>query len=154
MYSMQAIGSLLILLTSVSATSWSAQKGDEDIAKVERAKREGTWVMASWEEDGKPLPAEDTKNWKMVMKGDEFILFREGKEVARGTHRIDVTKKPYREDFTVTEGEGKGETYLGIYAVEEGKRFTCCYAEKAQGRPAEFRSGPGKTLVVWERQQK
>lgn len=150
---MRVAGLFLLLLTLVCATSWRAQCGDKDIAKAERAKREGSWVMTSWDEDGKQLPAEETKKWKMVMKADQFVLFRDGKEVSRGTHKIDVARKPYREDFGVLEGDEKGKAYLGIYAIE-GKRFTCCYAEKEQGRPDEFRSGPGKTLVVWEREQR
>jgi uncharacterized protein (TIGR03067 family) len=129
------------------------RKAWAETAKAERAKREGAWVMMTWEENGLPIPAEETRKWKMVLKGDAFILLRDGKEMSRGTHRIDVTKYPYREDCTVKDGDAVGQTYLGIYAIED-RRFIGCYATKAQGRPEGFKPGPGKTLIVWERERK
>ena len=88
----------------------------------------------------------------MVIKGDEWVLRCEGKEISRGSYRIDIYKLPQHEDCIHKDRSGKTTTYLGIYILE-GKRLTCCYAEQSRGRPEEFENGPNKALVVWERAQ-
>jgi uncharacterized protein (TIGR03067 family) len=150
-----AVCSCLCVIFSTLAVCQSGQKVPEAADEKERVKREGVWSMISFEINGEKASGEEVKRWKLVIKGNEYTIFRDNKQVEQGTHRIDVTQKPYREDFTITEGDKPGKTCVGIYSIE-GSRFTCCYAEKSKGRPAEFKATPGtgRSLVVWERSQK
>jgi uncharacterized protein (TIGR03067 family) len=126
------------------------KKEREATAKHERAKREGTWLMVSWEENGLTIPPYEVRKWKMVIKGDECMVTREGTEISRGRYGIDVTHSPYHEDYVVANKNNTTTMYLGIYSLE-GNRLTCCYAERSRGRPVEFDNGPGKALIVWQR---
>jgi uncharacterized protein (TIGR03067 family) len=63
-------------------------------------------------------------------------------------------KKPKTIDFTATEGEGKGNQYLGIYELSEKTR-KMCFAPPGKERPTEFSSMPGSEhiLVTFEREK-
>jgi uncharacterized protein (TIGR03067 family) len=75
-------------------------------------------------------------------------------EISKGTSTFDPTKKPKTIDFTPTEGEGKGNLYLGIYELGENTR-KLCFAPAGKERPTEFSSTPSNEhiLVTFEREK-
>ena len=132
-----------------------ADSAKEEAIKKDRAEYEGTWQVVSVEMNGKKTAAEDARKITVLNQGDTWIVQVEGKEVARGTSKIDPTKKPKTIDFTPTKGSDQGKVFLGIYAIEGNSR-KLCFAEPGKARPTEFVSKPGREhcLVIFERVKK
>lgn len=130
-----------------------ARANAQDDAKAELKKLEGTWVMVSGEQEGKPLSEEVVKNARLVIKGNEHDV-KVGSDVFKGTHKVDPTKKPKEIDSSDVEGPHKGKTIRGIYEVD-GNQFKVCFAPPEKERPKEFttKSGTGHILHVWKRQK-
>jgi uncharacterized protein (TIGR03067 family) len=146
----------VVLLFALSATLHAADAKDEAIKK-DRKKYEGTWQVISLEVDGNPAGEEDAKKMTVVNEADgKWAIEIDGKVMVRGTSEIDPTKKPRTVDLTVTEGNGKGETSLGIYQFDEEDTRKVCLAPAGKKRPTEFSSTSGSEhiLVVLKRVKK
>jgi uncharacterized protein (TIGR03067 family) len=143
---------LLIALTGLTAAG-----DDKDKAvKEDRKKYEGTWQVVSLEVDGNKSDEEDVKKITVVNEADgKWTIEVEGKVFARGTSEIDPTKKPKAVDLTITEGDSKGQTALGIYEFKDDTRKVCL-APAGKERPTEFSStaGSGHILAVLKRVKK
>src|SRR5262249_17881493 len=125
-----------------------------DAAKKELEKFQGTWKFVSVEQDGKPLPKGEEPQ-TITFQGDKFAVKRGDQVIQAGTQKLDPGKKPKTVDATVTEGEGKGTTMLGIYEME-GDTLKACFDPQGKKRPTEFKTtaGSGYILVVIKRAEK
>jgi uncharacterized protein (TIGR03067 family) len=135
---------LLFVVTSLTAAA-----DDKDKAiKEDRKKYEGTWQVISLEVNGNKSAEEDAKKITVVNEPDgKWAIEVEGKVVARGTSEIDPTKKPRAVDLTMTEGDDKGKTFLGIYEFGDDTRKVCL-AGAGKGRPTEFSSTAGSEHIL------
>jgi uncharacterized protein (TIGR03067 family) len=143
---------LLATMTSLAAAGDDKEKA----IKEDRKKYEGTWQLVSLEVDGKKTAEEDAKKITVVNERDgKWAIEVEGKVVARGTSEIDPTKRPKTVDLTVTEGDNKGQTALGIYEFKDDTRKVCL-ARVGKERPTEFSStaGSGHILALLKRVKK
>jgi uncharacterized protein (TIGR03067 family) len=143
-----------MLVTAMTAISTGDDAKDEAIKK-DRKLIEGTWKVVALEVDGNKAAEEDAKKITVVNGPDgTWTLFSDGKEIGKGTNSFDPTKKPKAIDFTQTEGEGKGNLYLGIYELGENTR-KLCFAPPGKDRPTEFTTAPGSEhiLVTFEREK-
>tara|TARA_R110002049_G_scaffold46487_1_gene135099 strand:+ start:27172 stop:27684 length:513 start_codon:yes stop_codon:yes gene_type:complete len=126
----------------------------EDKATTQDRKRiEGTWTVAALTTNGGKAKKQDLEKLRVINDGDgNWTLLSEDKMISKGTSTLDPRKKPKAIDFTVTEGEGTGKQYRGIYKIGKKNR-RMCFAPSEQDRPNEFRSKPGSNhiLVVYER---
>jgi uncharacterized protein (TIGR03067 family) len=86
-------------------------------------------VNVSIEVNGDPLPEEQVKTSKLVVKGDQYsVTF--GDNIATSTFKVDPTKKPKTIDFKPQDGgtikgiyELDGDTLkLGIGAMTDARR--------------------------------
>jgi uncharacterized protein (TIGR03067 family) len=150
------VGLLVVeaLLTTLATITAAADAKDEAIKK-DRKQIEGTWRVIALEINGNKAAEEDAKKLTVVNGSDgTWSLRSEDKEISMGTSTIDPTKKPKTIDFTVTEGEGKGNQHLGIYQLGEKTR-KLCFAPPGKERPTDFSSTPGseRILVVFEREK-
>ncbi len=138
-------------------TGLTAAGDDKDKAvKEDRKKYEGTWQVISLEVDGNRSPEDDAQKITVVNEADgKWAVEVEGKVIARGTSEIDPTKKPKTVDLTMTEGDEKGKTFLGIYEFKDDTRKVCL-AQPGKERPAEFAApaGSGHILAVLKRVKK
>ena len=128
----------------------------DDTIKKDRKKYEGTWQVVLLEVDGNKASEEDAKKITVINEADgKWTIDAEGKVVARGTSVIDPTKKLKTVDLTVTEGDDKGSTALGIYEFSDDTR-KICLATAGKERPTEFAapSGSGHILAVLKRVKK
>jgi uncharacterized protein (TIGR03067 family) len=146
---------LSVLGLALIAMALFATAGDskDEAIKKDRKLIEGTWRVVALEVDGNKASDEDAKKIAVVNGPDgTWTLFSDGKEIGKGTNSFDPTKKPKTIDFTQTEGEGKGNLYLGIYELGENTR-KLCFAPPGKDRPTEFVSMPGTDhiLVTFER---
>jgi uncharacterized protein (TIGR03067 family) len=143
---------LLLVVTGLTAAADDKEKA----IKEDRKKYEGTWQVISLEVDGNKSPEDDAGKITVVNEADgKWAIEVEGKVIARGTSEIDPTKKPRAVDLTVTEGDGKGQTALGIYEFSDDTRKVCL-APAGKDRPTEFSSkaGSGHILTVLKRVKK
>ncbi len=149
-----ALGIGVIVL--VLGTLRSAEKSKEDAVKQERKKYAGTWQVVALEVDGNKAAEADARKITVINElNGKWTIEADGKVIARGTSVIDPTKEPRTVDLTITVGEGKGDTVLGIYVFNEETRKVCL-APKGKERPTEFTapSGSGRILAVLKRIKK
>ena len=141
----------LALMVVTAGLLIAADAPDEDKAKADLKKFEGTWVLVKGEQEGKPIPEDVLKDAKLVIAGNVHTV-KVGEDTFKGTHKVDPTKKPRQIDATDTEGRFKDKTILGIYKIK-GYQFTVCFAPPDKDRPKEFttKSGTGHILHVWKR---
>ena len=141
------------IFLSATATISAADDAKNEAIKKDRKQIEGTWRIVVLEINGNKANAEDAKKLKVVNGSDgTWSLRSDDKETSKGTSTFDPTQKPKTIDFTVTDGGGKGEQYLGIYDLGENTR-KLCFAPPGKKRPAEFSSAPDSEhiLVTFER---
>jgi uncharacterized protein (TIGR03067 family) len=117
-----------------------------DDAKKELKKFEGTWKFASVEMGGEKVPLEGLKDAKLELKDNKFTSTI-GKEVYKGTFKVDVSKKPKTIDITFTEGPDKDKTFLGIYELD-GDTYKVCLDPSGKKRPKEFKTEKGSMVVL------
>lgn len=101
------------------------------------------------------MKGDDVKKFKVVNGADgTWNISIEEQIKLQGTSEIEPTKEPKTVDLTVTEGENKGETMLGIYEFsDENNTRKVCFAKPGDERPDEFSSpaGSGWMLAVLKR---
>ncbi|HEV3436985.1 MAG TPA: TIGR03067 domain-containing protein [Gemmata sp.] len=100
----------------------------------------GTWQVVSQSTDGK----EDIiskEGGDMVTLNDGKYTIKEGdKDICKGTFKLDSTKTPMSIDKTMSEGDDKGKTALGIYKLT-GDEVKVSWARAGEtDRPAGFES--------------
>jgi uncharacterized protein (TIGR03067 family) len=117
---------------------------------------QGSWTATKAERDGKA--ADDVVGHRLSFTGNRFrIQSKDGKPLYAGSVRVDPSAKPAAIDFELTEGELKGKTWKGIYALDGDTLTTCDNAPNLdKGRPTAFRakSGSGYVLITFKRSKR
>jgi uncharacterized protein (TIGR03067 family) len=145
-----AIGALL---AGVGAWAGADDTDKREAIKRELRKFEGTWLMASGEQDGKPLAADVVKKARLVIQGERHTV-KVGDDTYVGTHKLDPTKSPRTIDVKDSEGPFKDKTLKGIYELTD-EAFRVCFAPPDKDRPTEFttKSGTGMMLHEWKKKK-
>ncbi|HKB41581.1 MAG TPA: TIGR03067 domain-containing protein, partial [Gemmataceae bacterium] len=121
-YALPALLGTALLFTGTGLLT-SADDAKDEAIKKERKQFEGTWQVVSLEIDGNTAAEEDAKKIVVINEPDgKWAIEAEGKVVARGTSTLDPTRKPKTIDLTMTEGDAKGQTALGIYEFGDDSR--------------------------------
>ena len=108
----------------------------------------GTWQVESVEIDGNKLSDDQAKAFKVINEPDgKWAIEQNGAVVARGTSKIDPAQKLKTVDLVQTEGDGKGQTILGIYELN-GDTRKVCLAQAGKDRPTEFSAGAGSGHIL------
>lgn len=132
----------------------------EAAAKVELAKLQGVWTVASYEVEGKQLRGED-KRCTISITGDKWVgkwaKDQGGEQVEAGVLKfVNLGKSPLAVDLVHTDGPYKGATTYAIVRVV-GDKLEYCYRDRADNRPTEFATKAGDTkcgLTKYNRQKK
>ena len=131
---------MLVMIASLAASAPGADAQEKDGLL-------GPWAAVSAERNGRA--AEDLKGHELTFAGDRFTIRSKGKVLYQGSYRVEPSKKPAAIDFTHTEGEAKGKTWLGIYLLEGSGLKICDNADDpGKGRPAAFVTEPGSGRVL------
>jgi uncharacterized protein (TIGR03067 family) len=125
----------------------------KDDAKKDEEKLQGTWTYVSFEMNGVTMPEEERKRMSITYRDDKWEIKDGDKVVLTGTQKLDPSKTPHEIDSTVTEGEGKGTTMLGIYELK-GDTFKVCFDPTGKERPNSFKPKEGQFAGVIERKKK
>jgi uncharacterized protein (TIGR03067 family) len=80
----------------------------------------GSWIVFEGIEGGKKVdPDAFEEKWIITFKDGKYTETIAGKLVEAGTYSVDASKKPLTIDFSITEGEEKGKTQLGIVMIQK-----------------------------------
>jgi len=123
-----------------------------DTAKVDD-KLNGSYVGGGGETNGKPFNKEDLKDFKLVIKGNQYTLNAGTGESVQGIQTVDTTKSPKTIDATDGSGRNKGKTILGIYEIN-GDEFKVSFSMPGKPRPTKFtteKDESGQWVHIWKR---
>jgi uncharacterized protein (TIGR03067 family) len=109
----------------------------------------GDWQPTKMEIDGKSLPAEDVKEFLIIMSQGKYVAKRSGEVIDEGKSKIDGSKSPKHLDLTASVGDAKDKTRLGIYEVK-GDTMKLVIAAADKERPAKFESPEGSGSIYIE----
>jgi len=144
-----------VLAVALVVLFGAARAADDDAAKKDLKKLEGTWQITSQVANGKEAPEEKLKGMTATFDASgKWKVKQSDKVVLEGTVKLDPSKKPKAADWTVTsEGDLKDQKVLGIYEVDRDT-FRHCY--HASDRPEKFESKEDSrvTYTVFKRVKK
>jgi uncharacterized protein (TIGR03067 family) len=111
---------------------------------------QGEWVVVAMEGAGEKATADDVKGMKWAIKGNEITGSQPGHS-GKMSFKLNAGTTPKGIDVTALDGNRKGETDPGIYAID-GQRLRVCFGEKV--RPTAFATarGDGCTMLTLERE--
>jgi uncharacterized protein (TIGR03067 family) len=126
-------------------------------AKTDRDRVQGVWVIIKAEQEGDDLTAFVKSNPSTITFDGDKYTFRLGTEVERGQFRLDPKAQIPALDYTITEGDQKGQRQLGIYRLEGDSLQVCLAKEGTATRPRAFTTranAPEFVLFTLKRQKK
>lgn len=133
-----------LLMAGIGARIAGDEK--EDAVAKDIKLLQGDWVMQAFENNGKPISAEETKKIKLTIKGDRYMVTI-GERKLELTFKIDPAKKPKAIDLIMEQGEKKSVTH-GIYEVSANTFKVCRPTEAGKERPTEFTTKEGSGLAM------
>jgi uncharacterized protein (TIGR03067 family) len=151
---------IMLALAALFLLGAQADTKPEKAKADPRAKRymqrwQGNWKLSSKVVDGKPAPADETKNAQLVVKGEGYT-FTNGDFVEHGTYKFhDVSKDPREVDIIVGDGKDKGKVYLAVFSMDKDTTLRLCFETANKKRPKHMIAAPGSglTLEVWNKAQ-
>ncbi len=137
---------LFLLPLGCAGSSFSG----EDVAKNDLKSFQGSWQpVLVRNPDGQLASDEELKAARLVIKGNEFTLTNKELSIS-GTFTIDPSKTPKTIDFLLTNSKSSDEKFLGVYAFQGDRRFSC-FALPKQSRPRELRPAEkGYLMFEWK----
>src|SRR5262245_25538236 len=112
---------------------------DDQPAKDELDRHQGTWRATSSIYEGQEAPAEIVRSITRTVEKDHVVWRRDGKSFAGTRIELDPSRDPKTIDVIPDEGKDRGERVLGIYKLEED-RLTICMAAPGKPRPKGFKA--------------
>ena len=125
---------LCLVLTPLAARAFPPAP---DPVQKEEQKLAGTWLIASAEADGRPVPAKQVRGLKMTFKGGKFTaqLGEEGKQ--EGTYKLNPATNPKQIDILHKTGPLAKRNQLAIYALTGNTLKVCSFGSDKE-RPDSF----------------
>jgi uncharacterized protein (TIGR03067 family) len=119
-----------------------------DAQKKDLSALSGTFVIISYERDGKKAPADEIKTMKVVQEGAEW-KFYQGDDITLGRDTVYPDKSPKQVDSYYINGPVRDKVAKGLYKID-GDTVTYVHADPGKERPTEFATKPdsGLTLIV------
>lgn len=139
----------LLVLVALGSDLGPAEDDARDVA----ARLQGEWVGTALEVDGAKGSEEDAKAFRLTIKSDEMtIMSCRGERCVerKKTFRLDAARSPMWIDLTTSDGEEKGTTEPGIFALDHDELKLCTTAFKGASpeRPTDFRTVSGDSRLV------
>lgn len=107
---------------------------------------DGIWKVSASETNGNAA-SRDVGDI-LEISGINCTMLHQGKEISRGTLRLDLNKSPRTIDANLSDLEGKVVTSLGIYDID-GEQCRICWAlPDSPMRPTEFTSREANLLTL------
>jgi uncharacterized protein (TIGR03067 family) len=111
----------------------------------------GVWRPTEMHQSGVKLADVYLKITTLEFEGKKYHL-TVGVKWADGTFKLDEKADPKTIDIKIEKGDGKGETYLGVYEID-GDTLTICHALDGENRPTKLQSTVENKamLIVYKR---
>ena len=142
-----------LAFAAVASVSFAQGKADP----AEMAKFEGTWVLVSGKQDGKPIAAEHVAKGKLAWKGPAVVIEtpHQSKDAIKATATLGAANGVKTMDFLRSSGPGAGTTMLAIYEFRGPDEYVFVFAPPGKSRPTKMdaEAGSGTTMHVWKRQK-
>lgn len=124
----------------------------DDAARKDLERMQGTWRMEALEVNGKLVPPAKLESATLVIKGDRYVVTVKGRP-QETVIALDPGRKPKAIDMVFKEGTNKDKVHKGIYALEGDTLKICRGLGPDQERPTEFGTWPDTNyfLVTWKR---
>ena len=125
------------VLLAVSTMSFAAGP----FKSRDEAALEGTWIMASIEQDGSRLPPEAVRQLATTLSfhSGKYSVSTGGKVTEQGEFSVRA-KRPRQIDMMPVNGPFAGKKVQGIYQLN-GESLTVCYSFNGGERPKKFATG-------------
>lgn len=125
------------VILCLSQPAWGADpKGD----------LQGTWSAIAAERDGGP--ASDLIGHRIDFAGDHFQISGAAGVLFGGRFALGAAEVPAPIDFKIEEGNAKGQSWLGIFKIENGLLTICDNAgDPAAARQRDFGAPKGSGYV-------
>lgn len=133
-----------------------AQNSNEEKAKKDLQRMQGTWIMHALEINGKEVPAKQFEDTQLTIKADEYNTKVKDRTPPGFRLKLDPSKDPRAVDMIQTLPDGSQKTIKGIYKVENDTLVICRGLTEEQERPGQFATWPNTNyfVVTWKKQVK
>jgi uncharacterized protein (TIGR03067 family) len=112
----------------------------------------GAWRAVAAERDG--AAAAGLVGHRLEFDGGRFRILEADRVLFGGRFTAGAGKQPAEIDFTIDEGDAKGQIWLGIFKVEDRTLTICDNApDTTAPRPRDFQAGQGSGHVCLEFQR-
>ncbi len=108
------------------------------------ASLQGVWVLTH--SNGQDM-AGSGQEVTITVKDSTYTQTVNGQITQKGTFKFDDSKKPMTIDTTVVEGDGAGQTVLGIFELS-GKTIKYKIGDPGFARPTDFAPADGYMVAV------
>jgi uncharacterized protein (TIGR03067 family) len=109
----------------------------------------GNWQPTKIEIDGNPLPADDVKEFLIVLSEGKYSAKRSGEAIDEGKAEMDGSKTPKYLDLTASMGDQKDKLRKGIFEIKgDTLKFVIAGADK--DRPTKFEAPAGSGSILLE----
>jgi uncharacterized protein (TIGR03067 family) len=129
------------------------EPSNQEKAKKDLERLQGTWTMHALEVDGKDLPAQKLQNTSLTIKGDDYRTKVKDKQPPGFRLKLDPSKNPKAVDMIQTQPDGSQKLIKGIYTFD-GDTFKMCRGlTPEQERPNQFATWPNTSyfVVTWKK---
>jgi uncharacterized protein (TIGR03067 family) len=133
---------LRVMIAVVAGVLIAAARADD------KDKLQGSWKAVTVSRGGETKG--DDKDHRLVFDGDNFAIKQGNREVIKGTYKLDGAKDPKTLDLAIAEGEQKGQTSQGIYAIDGDSLKWASAPPGVDDRPKEFTTKEGAPHMVVE----
>ncbi|MSQ96606.1 MAG: TIGR03067 domain-containing protein [Gemmataceae bacterium] len=130
-----------------------AQPANDDKAKKDLERMQGTWTMHVLEVDGKDLPADKIQGTLLIVKKDDYRTKVKDKLLPGFRIKLDPSKNPKTIDMIQTMPDGTEKTVKGIYTFENNTFKLARGLTAEQERPNQFATWPNTSyfVVTWKK---
>lgn len=137
-----------LILVFSCAFSASAVEGEAPAVKKDRQVIAGKWKVSKLVINGSAVDSSGREKLEVINHPDgKWELHSDGRMIGKGNSEIRPQASPKEIDFDLTEGDGAGRTFEGIYKLDTDTR-SLCFAATSEGRPKTFASPVG-SQTVW-----
>jgi uncharacterized protein (TIGR03067 family) len=111
---------------------------------------QGDWVVVAMEGDGEKVAADVVKGMRWAINGNEITGTQPGL-AGKMSFKLNPGTTPTGIDITPLDGNLKGTTSPGIYAID-GQKLRVCFGEKVRPKAFVTAAGDGHTMLTLERE--
>jgi uncharacterized protein (TIGR03067 family) len=112
----------------------------------------GAWTAVAAQRDG--AIASELVGHRIEFDGERFRILKSGAVLFGGRFTADPQKAPAEIDFMIDEGDAKGQTWLGIFKIENATLTICDNApDRRAPRQRDFDASRGSGYVCLQFQR-